>query len=151
MDALKKLIDRFGLTDPVKDESVEGIGDFENDYLEGLYGKLIDWGLISEMDSLKVGGAIEETDIRDIHHAIERAKNQNIITTYESLLCGSRNHLRAFVAKIQIDGVVYEPFLEYSDPDELDELRGIINSPMEQGCGGNRRGKQGSGGKRQDK
>ena len=158
MDALEKLIDKSGLTDPVDDESAEGIGDFKNDYLEGLYAKLIDWGLISEMDSLKVGGAIEETDIRDIHHAIERAKNQNIITTYESLLCGSRNHLRAFVAKIQIDGVVYEPFLEYpdpdpeySDPDELDELWEIIRSPMEQDCGGNRRGRQGSGGNRQDK
>ncbi len=148
MDALKQLLDKFGITDPVDDESAKGIGDFENEYLEGLYAKLIDWGLISEMDGLKVGAAIEEVDIRDIHHAIKRAENEDIITTYESLLCGSRNHLRAFVAKIQIDGVVYEPFLEYPNPDpkyfdpnELDALWEIINSPMEQDCGGNHRGK----------
>ena len=146
MDALKRLLDKFGLEDPVKDEN--DVGTFVDPRLQDFYAFLIGWGLKSEMDSLKVGAAIEEVDIRDIHHAIKRAENQDIITTYESLLCGSRNHLRAFVAKIQIDGVVYEPFLEYpnpdpdySDPDELDELWEIIESPMERDCGGNRRGK----------
>jgi len=148
MDALEQLLDKFNLTDPVVDESAEGIGDFEDEYLEGLYVKLTDWGLISETDGLKVGAAIEEVDIRDIHHAIIRAENEDIITTYESLLCGSRNHLRAFVAKIQIDGIVYEPFLVYPNPDpeyydlnELEALWDIINSPMERDCGGNQRGK----------
>jgi len=146
MDALEQLIDKFGLTDPVLDES--DVGTFVDPHLQDLYAFVIGWGLTSEVDSLKVGAAIEEVDIRDIHHAIIRADNEDIITTYESLLCGSRNHLRAFVAKIQIDGVVYEPFLEYpnpdpdySDPNELDELWVIINSPMERDCGGNRRGK----------
>jgi len=145
MDALEQLLDKFGLTDPVVDES--DVGTFADPYLQKLYGFLIDWGLTSEMDGLKVGAAIEEVDIRDIHHAIIRADNEDIITTYESLLCGSRNHLRAFVAKIQIDGVEYEPFLEYpnpdedySDPDELEALWDIIESPMERDCGGNHRG-----------
>ena len=146
MDALEQLIDKFGLTDPVLDES--DVGTFVDPHLQDLYAFVIGWGLTSEVDSLKVGAAIEEVDIRDIHHAIIRADNEDIITTYESLLCGSRNHLRAFVAKIQIDGVVYEPFLEYPNPDpdyydpnELDALWEIINSPMEKNCGGNRRGK----------
>lgn len=141
MDALKQLFDKFGLADPVKDESESGIGDFYNTDLGVLFVELMIWGLESEMDSLKVGAAIEEVDIRDIHHAIERAENQDIITTYESLLCGSRNHLRAFVRQIEINGEEYVPFLKYDpETDELEDLYTIIDSPMERDCGGNHRG-----------
>ena len=142
MNALKRLLDKFGLKDPVVDESASGIGDFDNTYLEVLFNELMIWGLESEMDSLKVGAAIEEVDIRDIHHAIIRADNEDIITTYESLLCGSRNHLRAFVGQIEINGEEYVPFLEYDpETDELKDLYAIIDSPMERDCGGNHRGK----------
>jgi len=141
MDALKQLLDKFGITDPVKDESESGIGDFANSYLDALFDELMIWGLTSEMDGLKVGGAIEEVDIRDIHHMIEQADNEDIITTYESLLCGSRNHLRAFVRQIEINGGEYVPFLEYDpETDELKDLYAIIDSPMERDCGGNHRG-----------
>lgn len=140
MDALKQLLDKFGITDPVEDES--DVGTYADPHLQALFNELMIWGLTSEMDALKVGGAIEETDIRDIQHAIERAENEDIITTYESLLCGSRNHLRAFVRQIEINGEEYEPFLDYDpETDELEELYEIIDSPMERDCGGNRRGK----------
>lgn len=140
MDALKQLFDKFGLADPVVDE--RDVGTFVDPHLQELYDFLIDWGLTSEMDGLRVGVAIEEVDIRDIHHAIEQAENQDIITTYESLLCGSRNHLRAFVRQIEINGEEYAPYLEYDpETDELKDLYAIIDSPMERDCGGNHRGK----------
>jgi len=138
MDALKKLIDKYGLTDPVKDESV--IGGFVDPELQELFEFLMIWGHQSLKDSLYVGAAIEETDIEDIWHAIERADHEDIIDTYESLLCGSRNHLRAFVGQIESRGDVYEPII-LSDA----ELAAIVDTPMERDCGG---GGRNQGGKR---
>ena len=138
MDAIKKLIDKYGLTDPVTDETV--IGDFVDAELQGLFEFLMEWGHQSLMDGLYVGGAIEETDIEDIWRAMERADHDDIVATYESLLCGSRNHLRAFVGQIESRGDVYEPII-LSDA----ELAAIVDTPMERDCGGGGRNQGGKG------
>lgn len=144
MDALELLLDRFGIVDPIIDES--DVGNFADPTLQNLFDDLMTSGMQSEMDALKVGGAIEETDILDIQYAIERAENQDIIATYENLLCGSRNHLRAFVGQIEFYGEVYTPVLMSED-----ELNAIVDFPMERGCGtkkqGNGNGKQCKGDK----
>lgn len=138
MDAIKKLIDKYGLTDPVKDETV--IGDFVDPELQELFEFLMVWGNQSLKDGLYVGAAIEETDIEDIWHAIERADHDDIVATYESLLCGSRNHLRAFVGQIESRGDVYEPII-LSDA----ELTAIVDTPMERDCSGGGKNKGGKG------
>lgn len=128
MDAMKKLLDYYELEDPVVDESVpEG---FVDPQLQALFDFLMAWGHQSLADGLHVGAAIEETDILDIQHAIENADHANIISTYESLVCGSRNHLRAFVGQIELRGEVYIPII--LSPAELEA---IINTPIERDCG----------------
>ena len=142
MDALKKLIDKYGLTDPVEDEDV--IGGFVDPELLGLFEFLMVWGFQSSEDGLRVGAVIEETDIEDIWDAIEHADHDDIIDTYESLLCGSRNHLRAFVGQIKLrTKVEYEPLILTED-----ELAAIVDTKMEKDCDGGDSGKSNRGGKR---
>lgn len=130
MDALKKLLDKYGIQDPV----IPGVGEFTDHELQELYDVLMAWGLQSQMDGLYVGAAIEETDIIDIQHEIELARHEDIITTYERLMCGSRNHLRAFVRQIEANGGVYDPADDYfEDSDEY--FTSIAYSPMERDCG----------------
>ncbi|OIP98697.1 MAG: hypothetical protein AUK35_10740 [Zetaproteobacteria bacterium CG2_30_46_52] len=58
----------------------------------------------NDVAALKVGALVEEVDIQDINEkkAMVDAAHQDIITTYDNLLCGSRNHLRSFVSQIEL-------------------------------------------------
>lgn len=134
MDALGLLIERFDLTDPILDES--DVGTFDDPDLQTLFDDLMVQGSLSELEGLNVGGAIEETDILDLQQAIERTENVDLINVYENLLCGSRNHLRAFVRQIEFYGEIYTPTLMSQD-----ELNAIVDSPNERGCGSSQQGK----------
>jgi len=127
MNALLKLLKKYKLPDPAADTE---IGEFINEELQALYVFLIDMGETSGLDALKVGGIIEETDIEDIAAAIERSQKADIDAVYESLMCGSRNHLRSFASNIEtMTGQPYVALvLEQSVVDA------IIESPMEK-CG----------------
>ncbi|MGB9355015.1 MAG: DUF2202 domain-containing protein, partial [Azonexus sp.] len=59
--------------------------------------------------ALKVGALIEETDIRDIKAKIAVTDEADILTVYNSLLCGSQDHLRAFNSQLLARGVIYVP------------------------------------------
>jgi len=72
------------------------IGEFTDPDLQKLYDKLVDKGLKGPDDALLVGGLIEEVDMVDIQDALDRATQTDIDAVYASLMCGSRNHLRAF-------------------------------------------------------
>jgi hypothetical protein len=55
-----------------------------------------------------VGCWIEEKDIRDIEDQKSQVINEpDIVAVYESLLCGSRNHLRAFNSQLVAQGGSY--------------------------------------------
>lgn len=135
MDAIKKLLDKYQVTDPVTDES--DIGSFKDPELQPLYYDLMARGEGSLMAALMVGGEIEETDMQDIQAWIELADHSDIISVYESLMCGSRNHLRAFVKQVEMRGKVYQAQVLTQD-----EVDAIADSPTERDCGGNRRGGQ---------
>ena len=128
MDAMEKLLDKYGLPDPVADE--DDVGSFVDDELDVLFTYLMDLGEESALAGLNVGGLIEEKDMHDIQAAIDAADHQDIKDVYGSLLCGSRNHLRSFVKNIELAGSTYTASV--LPQDEVDE---IANSPMEQ-CGG---------------
>jgi len=139
MDAIKVLLNKYNLTDPVTDELV--LDDFVNVDLQQDYIDFMTRGMISRDAALHVGAEIEEIDIIDLDLAIGRTDHPDIADTYESLLCGSRNHLRAFVRNINLQGEPYEPV--YLEDAEYDA---IIASPMERNCGnsngaGDRKGK----------
>lgn len=128
MDSVKLLLEKYNLPDPVADEVV---GKFSNPEIQKLYNELVEKGSKSQIDALKVGAMIEELDIVDLQKWISKTNKQDIITVYENLMKGSRNHLRAFVSQLKNYGVTYEP--QYLSKEEYEQ---IINSPMETGSSG---------------
>jgi len=105
MDAIKTLLDRYGLPDPTANKSQ---GEFDNDNLQDLYYLLEDQGCVSLVEALNVGVFIEETDIDDLNAGIAATQRKDIKTVYKNLKQGSLNHLKAFVSNLAMQGVVYE-------------------------------------------
>jgi hypothetical protein len=127
MNAMLLLLRKYRLPDPAAGNS---IGEFTDPDLQTLYDTLIARGLGSAVEGLKVGALIEEVDMRDILAAIGRSTKTDITAVYENLICGSRNHLRAFVNSIEaLTGVPYAAQL-------LDQaaVDAIVAAPMER-CG----------------
>jgi hypothetical protein len=139
MDAVKSLIDRYGLPDPVETDEV---GVFTDPRLQSLYHDLVASGRESLAAALHVGAAIEDLDIYDLETALAANDNADIAMVFGNLLAGSRNHLRAFVGQLERMGESFEP--EYLDPGAVEE---ILSSPWERGGGGFGMGR-GSGGGR---
>jgi hypothetical protein len=104
MDTMLKMLDKYGLPDPASTER----GVFNDEELQGLYDFLVAKGDDSYIDGLEVGVIIEETDIDDIQEAIENTFHVDLVTTYEHLIEGSKNHLRAFVDTLEKQGVTAE-------------------------------------------
>lgn len=120
-DAIKLLLEKYSLTDPVQNDAV---GVFVNQDLQNLYNQLIETGNVSDVEALKVGAAIEEIDILDLVKEINNTvDNQDIIFVYNNLKKGSENHLRAFVKNLSMRGVTYSPV--YLD---IDTYNAIINN-----------------------
>ena len=132
MDAVEKLLIKFKIPDPVSDE--QDIGTFVNEDLQALFDQLVVRGKISLMEALSVGALIEEVDMVDIQELIDLTDNADVTATFESLICGSRNHLRAFVGQIERRGVIYLPQVL-----SLEALEAIVDQPVERDCGKNRR------------
>ena len=124
-DSVKYLLDRYGIEDPVKSDE---IGKFSNPKFEQLYKDLVEKGSKSEVDALMVGATIEDLDIADLEHWINKTDNEDIKFVYENLMKGSRNHLRAFVRMLNNYGANYSP--QYISKEEYGQ---IINSSMERG------------------
>jgi hypothetical protein len=140
MDAVKTLIDRYSLEDPVEGRE---IGEFANEELQSLYDQLVEQGSQSLEDALRVGAAIEEIDILDLQAYVAQTDKADIQIVYENLERGSRNHLRAFVSVLERQGVSYEP--SYLSPEQFEE---IVNSDTERGGGqGGPGGEGGRGGR----
>ena len=138
MDAIKTLIDRYGLHDPAAGNEV---GKFTDATLQSLYADLVAAGSQSLTDALRVGAAIEEIDILDLEKFVSLTDARDIQRVYESLTRGSRNHLRSFVATLeQQTGETYEP--QYLDQVPYDN---VIGTPPESGGYGQGQGRGGAG------
>lgn len=105
------------------------IGKFKNKNLQKLYYDLIAKGNISEIEALKVGATIEDVDIFDLKKLKKETENQQILSTYDFLECGSRNHLRAFNRGLSMNNSIYKA--QYISTSEYAE---ILNTSQEQ-CG----------------
>mgnify|MGYP000079566291 CR=1 FL=1 len=128
-DAVKNLLVQFGIQDPMTNDVA---GQFEDELLQYLYDSLTELGSGSLAEALHVGALIEEVDINDLDIAVGEIENADVITVYENLTKGSRNHLRSFYSNLQNQGVTYEPQVlgeEY--------FYSIVNSDMENGGNGN--------------
>ncbi len=99
MDAVKVLLDRYGLVDPV---GANGQGTFTNPDLQQLHDDLVARGMGSVQEALQVGRLIEEVDIEDLDEAILLvAADSDIAVVLSSLKKGSENHLAAFIRNIE--------------------------------------------------
>lgn len=103
MDQVKCFLDAYGLPDPAKIEA----GRFNNTVLQGLYDSLVARGQVSLSDALRVGGLIEEVDIRDLQLAIDSTGIAEVKVMYRNLMSGSENHLRAFASGLSGLGESY--------------------------------------------
>jgi hypothetical protein len=97
MDAIKTLLDKYGIADPAAGKEV---GEFTNPDLQAMYDELIDAGSVSMVDALEVGVEIEKADIADLSTAIASTTHNDIKTVYGNLLLGSLNHSDAFIANL---------------------------------------------------
>jgi len=117
-DAMLFLLDRYAVADPVGDNA-EGV--FVDATLQGLYDTLVAQGDASLIDALIVGAEIEEIDLIDIQNLVDALEgNEDMALVYQSLMEGSRNHLRAFVRNLEQQGVVYQP--QHLSPDVYDTV-----------------------------
>lgn len=122
MDAVKRLLDMYGLVDPI-----QGTGVFTNSKLQALYNSLISRGHVSELEALKVGALIEETDIGDLQGYLSSLNPllPNIQQVYQNLLAGSENHLRAFVRLIKLVETSYTA--QYLPQETVDQILAATN------------------------
>jgi hypothetical protein len=106
-DAIKALLDAYGLDDPAAER---GVGDFADPDLQALYDQLLAEGSASLDAALRVGAAIEEIDILDLEQRIGLTDEVEIIRVYENLIAGSENHLRACTSVSERQGgTTYQP------------------------------------------
>jgi hypothetical protein len=125
-EAVLAMLTKYGIEDPAANKPA---GLFENPDLQAMYDALVTTGRASLVAGLKVGALIEETDIRDIEGMKAVTDEADILRVYDSLLCGSRNHLRAFNNALLGQGVVY-----VSQVVQQQEWDAIAQSPSET-CG----------------
>lgn len=106
-EAIRQLILAHGLEDPA---ATTAAGVFQDADLQKLYDDLVAMGTPSLIDALKVGCLIEEKDIKDINDKKALVFDEpDIVQVYDNLLCGSRNHLRAFNSRLITEGGTYTP------------------------------------------
>ena len=130
MDALKRLLDAYGLDDPIQD-----IGVFTNPELQELYNTLIAQGTASELAALQVGALIEEVDIQDLNEALSQTSLPCLQRVYQNLLNASENHLRAFVRYMATNE---EPYIaQRLSQEEVDTILTTASS-NQRGRGGKR-------------
>jgi hypothetical protein len=126
MDAVKTLLDRYGIVDPVGDNNDEGV--FVEPELQELYDSLVATGESTKLNALLVGATIEDMDIRDIQIMHDNTEKLDLKSVYENLMQGSRNHLRSFCGLLETLGETYTA--QYLTQEEVNE---ILDSPKETG------------------
>jgi hypothetical protein len=107
MDAMKRLIDKYNIEDPVTTDSV---GVFSNPDFQQLYDQYITQGSVSLYDALLAGKAIEELDIADLGNQLTFVDNQDIIRVYQNLFSASQNHLASFIKCLNAQTVLVERY-----------------------------------------
>ncbi len=133
MDAMELLIERYGLEDPISDESASSRGSYTRAEFEDLYTELTEQGLASYSAALEVGALIEDLDIADLERLISESENNDVRIVYQNLLKGSRNHLRSFDRQLVRSGGSYGPQyvteLDYENIVSSRNEAGVITDP----------------------
>jgi len=136
MDAILCLYDKYNIEDLVSENE---IGVFKDEGLQSLYTALIDQGKESLSAALTVGATIEDLDIFDLIDLSQQADNKDLLAVFSELTKGSRNHMRAFISRLNLEKTAYIP--QFITHELFDS---IINSDRERGgsiCGNSNNGK----------
>ncbi len=127
MNSVLNLMNIYGIPDSASEE----IGVFNNQDLQAIYNSLILQSDISSIEALTVGAIIEDLDINDIDHFINNTTKTDLLTVYDKLTCGSKNHIRSYTSQLESNGITYIPqFIS------IEYYTIILNEPSG-GCGGN--------------
>jgi len=102
--AVETLLVSYGLEYELLDP-----GTFDDQELQALYDELTTAGTEDLEAALWVGATIEDLDILDLQEFIDATETEAIKSVFESLQCGSRNHLRAFARNLENLGISYLP------------------------------------------
>lgn len=116
-DAVKRLLDKYGIEDPSTDDNIGAFtGDNYGEYFTERFEQFIERGSNNVLDAMYVGAFIEELDMIDIRQCnqaildanpdvtecgLDTTKQTDIQRTMTNLLNGSKNHLRAYVRQIE--------------------------------------------------
>jgi len=129
-EAMRVLLETYNIDDPSTGEH----NTYTSAELQALYDQLFNIAIGGDdLAALRVGALVEESDIEDINiqKDLVSLEHQDIISTYENLLCGSRNHLRSFAKQIEkITGSTYVTQVPAMDS----EVQAILSSDQEK-CG----------------
>jgi hypothetical protein len=115
--AIKLMLDKYSIDDPVKDMSE---GAFTNSNIKKLYDTFLEDGNKSVIDALKAGAEIEEVDIKDLMSSLNETNNDDLKIVYNNLMNASHNHLRAFVRNLNRRSVEYFPI--HLDKNTFEEI-----------------------------
>ncbi len=125
MDQVLMLLNYYQITDPASSQ----IGVFSDQDLQKLYDELTAKSNISITDALEVGAIIEDLDINDLKILASRTDKLDLLSVYNNLQCGSRNHLRSYINQLDLYNIEYFP--EYISTEDFND---IISQTNEQ-CG----------------
>jgi hypothetical protein len=140
MDAIKTLLNQYGIDVPVSNE----IGIFTDPDLQTLYNDLVARGNQSSADAIKVGALVEEIDILDLQERLTQTSHIGIQQVFTNLERASSIHLRTFALMLRSQtGETYQP--QYLSAETYWE---IINTGMRTGEYGNSGGDGQGGGYR---
>lgn len=117
MDLIKKLLNRYGVADPIIDDS---IGVFEDKNFDMLFRSMTEAGNKSMVDALKVSAAVEEIDIDELQESVAESKNEDLRQVYVDLLQDSKEHFRTVVRQIESLGITYHA--QYMTQQEVDKI-----------------------------
>lgn len=102
--AVETLLNSYGL-----EYEILAPGSFNNTHIQELYDSLTEMGSEDLEAALRVGATIEDLDILDLQEFIDATETEAIQAVFESLQCGSRNHLRSFISSLETQGASYTP------------------------------------------
>lgn len=94
MEAVKRLLVKYGIDDPITNDEV---GVFPDPQFQALYDQFVLQGSVSAYEAFMVGKTIEELDIADLQNQLTNVvDNPDIIRVYQNLKSASESHLAAF-------------------------------------------------------
>ncbi len=105
-EQMANLLPGWGVTDPGAGLAA---GTFRDRRRQRRYEDLVERGLRSEAEALRVGALLEESDILDLDARIAATEDPDLRAVYGSLRAESVGHLRTFVDALAQGGVRYAP------------------------------------------